>query len=151
MRKVTLSVALACIIAATACSGGSTNTATAPTSSPSTLPTIGADACRAYDTAIATVAQLVDGEGAPGLIESAGPDAAARVRHAAQLATGPGQAAMLDTATRIEVLADKEASWAPFEEFDDSAEVGALRTSIAAVDKLCREAGASLTHVPGVQ
>lgn len=133
----------------TGCSAGG-NTATTPPSATPTPPAVSADACRAYDSAIALVARLVEGEGAPGLAGTVGPNAAERVRHAAQLATGQGKTAMENTAARIQVLADKADAWTPADPAgpDAGREVAAVRESIVAVDKLCRAAGASLANVP---
>ncbi|MGH8964147.1 MAG: hypothetical protein ACRDXB_02290 [Actinomycetes bacterium] len=143
MHKPTLPAAAVLLATAlTACGSSGGDAAPSVTPTPST-PAISADACRAYDNAIAMFYQGIDGtDHTPFVIAQFGPLAAERIRTAAPLATGQGRAVMEASATRIQVLADAGGG------VDDGPEVKAVKDSIAAVDKLCREAGASLSHVP---
>lgn len=147
IRRALAVTAAAAVLLTSACGGGQ-DAAPAANAAPST-PAVSADACRAYDNALSIFVQGIDGnEQDPMVILDFGPDAATKIRTAAELAAGPAKAAMTQSATRIQVLADAEQRWTQ-PGFDVSAELAAVKTSITEVDRMCRAAGASLSHVPG--
>jgi hypothetical protein len=141
MRTALLVLTALVAIAVTGCGG------TESAASPSPSPTANADACRAYDNALRIYHEGIEGESVPMTILTFSAETAAQIRTAAQLVEGSGRTAMEDTATRIEVLADKEKRWqAPG--FNNSAEILAVRDSITRVAGICQTSGASLINVP---
>jgi hypothetical protein len=122
--------------------GGAAAGKPTPTPTPS-APTVTSDACRAYDRAIAMLSKGLDGaDHVPFVIVQFGPPAAEKIRTAAQLApAGQGRTAMESSATKIQVLVDAGG-------VDDGPETRAVKDSIGAVDRMCRDVGASLSNLP---
>jgi hypothetical protein len=152
MRLTALPLAAAAILAATVmagCSDDHSKAGGAATGKATTAAASGdAAACRAYDAALERYSQGIDGRSnVPAVIQNDSGPAMEKISNASQLAAGPTRDAMDESATQIQLLLDKEDGWESAG-FDNSAEVAAVKKAIAEVDRLCRQAGAGLKHVP---